>query len=187
MKVTKLLPLLYVVWFVLTIIAYNFVVNNSPRGDATCDTYQNGIKISSRPCSKSEYNFSRLGLGEAVVLGFVALIVYRPGRRAAPPFTPNRYANLSLILGLLSIPAIALLWAGFIIAILSILCAIAAFRSTPAPDQPFTRGAKIKAVLGILFSLATLAFITYWFFSLLARGGFKYIIPTLRTIPLPKF
>jgi hypothetical protein len=186
-KLTKILPVLYAVWLVLNILAYNAIVARAPRFDATCETYQNGVKINSRPCSKTEYNLSRLIMGEVVVLGLVALIVYRPSRRPIKPITPARSANLSLILSLIAIPSIILVWSGFIIGLLSILSGLAVFRSIPSPDQPTPRGAKIKAVIGIVLSLLTLIFISIWFLELMGMGGIARIGPSIKLIPLPKF
>jgi hypothetical protein len=54
-------------------------------------------------------------------------------------------------------------------------------------DQPVTRGAKLKAVIDLLLSLATVIFISIWFFELMGHGGIARISPSIKVMPLPKF
>ena len=187
MKLFRTLLALLGLWIVLNIALYAFVFPHPARLDATCKTLQGGRLVSSRPCSRAEYQYKRILIGEGVLFGLAALATYSVARRKDPDQHIRGEATLGLVLGLVAIPALLLVGAGAVLAVFSILCGTDVLRRIKALDLPGGgRGVKVRAVLGIVFSVIALLLLATYLIAIIPHHGLYQIILVLRSIPLPR-
>lgn len=187
MKLFRTLLALLGLWIVLNIGLYAFVFPHPPRLDATCKTLQDGRLVSSRPCSRAEYQYKRILYAEGVLFGLTALGTYLVNRRKEPDQFIQGEATLGLVLGLVAIPALLLVGGGAVLAVFAILCSADALRRIKGQDLPGGgRGVKVRAVLGIVFSGIALLLLAAYLIAIIPHHGLGQIILVLRSIPLPR-
>lgn len=187
MKLFRTLLALLGLWIVLNIALYAFVFPHPPKLDATCKTLQDGRLVSSRPCSRAEYQYRRILIGEGVLFGLAALAAYSVGRRQDLDQVIQGEATLGLVLGLVAIPALLLVGAGAVLAAFSILCGADVLRQVKVLDLPNAgRGVRTRAILGIVFSGIALVLLVTYLIAIIPHHGLRQIILVLRSIPLPR-
>lgn len=186
MKLLKALAIVYILWIVLNLGLYHYVQTNSPRQDARCLTIQDGRIINSKPCSRAIYQLNLFFTAEVVLLGLVALFITKTGSGKTGAQIPNWAATLSLVLGLLSIPALFLIGAGIVLAVLAILAAILAIQQAKTLAWPRSLSFNLRVGLGLLFSAISAVLLSAYLVLIMNHGGLRAIINTLRSLPLPR-